>query len=437
MVPASRQERLRQRLLARPPSASAAPKRPKLEETGTPAPEEAEASEFLAAVKRRLMEWGQEEQYHRLVVALSGPMDVKLVVQLLQGHEDLLTVFRRRFAPATWCQGLADSVKEDVFGAGGWAWGSPMRGGLWDILLTFSSFLFHHPGVAKGCRRPQALTEPFQPLQATWGKEDGPFMAPPVDSQDSPDDLPRPPAFPPGQHDADEEELLHEAAIAAAIQHGPQACIRQLVHLLGRHTESTAAFPPSLQRFASQVSRSAREKAPELVILRGLPGIGKSAYALETLRSMRPFEAEEEALAQMVHICAQEEFLKAYRGEEAQLEKALQRNELRALLAMEAQIDPVFIDCPNLRLWEMKPYLLLAERLGYEVHVVEPWEICTKHSDLGFLSSVHRTAARRERRTMLSPRQLQGFLKAFEALPTDEPLEAIRRAPSGAGQFVR
>ncbi|CAK9018537.1 unnamed protein product [Durusdinium trenchii] len=379
MVPASRQERLRQRLLARPPSASAAPKRPKLEETGTPAPEEAEASEFLAAVKRRLMEWGQEEQYHRLVVALSGPMDVKLVVQLLQGHEDLLTVFRRRFAPATWCQGLADSVKE----------------------------------------------------------EDGPFMAPPVDSQDSPDDLPRPPAFPPGQHDADEEELLHEAAIAAAIQHGPQACIRQLVHLLGRHTESTAAFPPSLQRFASQVSRSAREKAPELVILRGLPGIGKSAYALETLRSMRPFEAEEEALAQMVHICAQEEFLKAYRGEEAQLEKALQRNELRALLAMEAQIDPVFIDCPNLRLWEMKPYLLLAERLGYEVHVVEPWEICTKHSDLGFLSSVHRTAARRERRTMLSPRQLQGFLKAFEALPTDEPLEAIRRAPSGAGQFVR
>ena len=27
----------------------------------------------------------------------------------------------------------------------------------------------------------------------------------------------------------------------------------------------------------------------------------------------------------------------------------------------------------------MKPYLLLAERLGYEVHVVEPWEICTKH----------------------------------------------------------
>ena len=107
-------------------------------------------------------------------------------MQLLQGHEDLLTVFRRRFAPATWCQGLADSVKEDVFGAGGWAWGSPMRGGLWDILLTFSSFLFHHPGVAKGCRRPQALTEPFQPLQATWGKEDGPFMAPPVDSQDSP-----------------------------------------------------------------------------------------------------------------------------------------------------------------------------------------------------------------------------------------------------------
>ena len=30
---------------------------------------------------------------------------------------------------------------------------------------------------------------------------------------------------------------------------------------------------------------------------------------------------------------------------------------------------------------EMKPYVLLAERLGYVIHVVEPWEICAKPLD--------------------------------------------------------
>ena len=106
----------------------------------------------------------------------------------------------------------------------------------------------------------------------------------------------------------------------------------------------------------------------------------------------------------------------------------------RALLVMEAGIHPVFIepwqeglaratqslsaaavclwaqDSSNLRLWEMRPYLgssdasglslqppyrcpemrtllglpryvLLAERLGYVVNVVEPWEICAKWPD--------------------------------------------------------
>lgn len=30
----------------------------------------------------------------------------------------------------------------------------------------------------------------------------------------------------------------------------------------------------------------------------------------------------------------------------------------------------------------MKPYVLLAERLGYVVNVVEPWEICAKQLGL-------------------------------------------------------
>lgn len=60
------------------------------------------------------------------------------------------------------------------------------------------------------------------------------------------------------------------------------------------------------------------------------------------LRSVKDVE-----VARWSHICAVDDFLRAG----APLQRAQRLNELRALLAMEAGIHPVFIDCPNLELW--------------------------------------------------------------------------------------
>lgn len=61
-------------------------------------------------------------------------------------------------------------------------------------------------------------------------------------------------------------------------------------------------------------------------------------------------------------------------------------------------IHPLYLcglDCPNLQLWEMKPYLLLAEQLGYVTTVVEPTEININSVNLDFLAKINDTAARR------------------------------------------
>ncbi|CAE7240911.1 KCNH6 [Symbiodinium sp. CCMP2456] len=135
---------------------------------------------------------------------------------------------------------------------------------------------------------------------------------------------------------------------------------------------------------------------------------------------MRALDRGEEQSARLTHVCSVDDFLESFRGEPFKLEAAHRRNEARALLVMEAGIHPVFIDSSNLRLWEMRPYVLLAERLGYVVHVVEPWEICAKYRDLSFLAVMLDTAERRQRGRVLPRQALLALLKAFETLPDSE-----------------
>ncbi|CAE7703801.1 N4bp2l1 [Symbiodinium pilosum] len=204
------------------------------------------------------------------------------------------------------------------------------------------------------------------------------------------DEMPRPPRFAPGERrppprigDDSDEEQVDEAAVAAAASQGPAACAVELARLVfsrGRKAGDQTAQRVATQRYAEKVS--SRPRFPrELYILRGLPGIGKTEYAMERLLEMRPLDRGEEQAARFTHVCCVDDFLETFRGQSFKLEAAHRRNEARALLAMEAGIHPVFIDSSNLRLWEMRPYLLLAERLGYVVHFVEPWEICAKRLD--------------------------------------------------------
>merc|ERR1712008_376609 len=125
--------------------------------------------------------------------------------------------------------------------------------------------------------------------------------------------------------------------------------------------------------------------------------------AVQQLRDYVEVEPEEDLAAKLTHICAADDFFEQFKGDDAvykfeasKLESFHCRNEKRVRLAMEAGVHPLYVDCANVRLWEMRPYVLLAERLGYVVTVIQPQDICEKWDDVSFLVSANDTADRRK-----------------------------------------
>merc|ERR1712232_1394727 len=126
-----------------------------------------------------------------------------------------------------------------------------------------------------------------------------------------------------------------------------------------------------------------------------------------------------------------------YKFEARKLETQQLRNQARVRLAMEAGIHPLFIDEPNMRLWEMRPYVALADRLGYVTTIVEPADISEKWDDVDFLAGANDTLERREEGRVVSRGMLAGLLDAFEPLSTQgDPLHAVRSSKQGGAPAI-
>jgi len=399
--------------------------------------EEVSASTFLSAVKMRLTEWGKVDQYHEFILALSGQVDAKAAVRILRGHDDLLRVFKRKFAP----QADLNAIKSELQEEDG------------DVPHPPS----HPPHVGRvkqelgsGTRKP-ALARvkaelgadgPRPPQKGTHGvKEELGRM---VKGELKPEDMPRPPRYDPNAPrktvtigDESDDDFGDEASIAAAVKKGKEECIAQLAKTLFRRERSShEGARPRLAtvRYATKVT--SRPRFPrELFILRGLPGTGKTEYALQQLRDYVEVEPEEELAAKLTHVCAADDFFEQFKGDDAiykfeagKLESFHCRNEMRVRLAMEAGVHPLYVDCANLRLWEMRPYVVLAERLGYVVTIIQPQDICEKWDDAVFLASANDTADRRKSGRAVQKASLVSMLKAFEPLDLDDPLKTIKEA---------
>lgn len=437
--------------------------------------EEVSASAFLASVKTRLTEWGKEDLYHEFVLALSYDVDVKAVVRILRGHDDLLWAFRRKFAPK------ADlyAIKAEVEDEGVDSEGRDSSGGVGGPKPPA------RPPASRLVKQEISSQTPFTPggagaraaaaARGTGGDGPRPPPGPPtrgvkrelvkselVKKEGGREIAPRPPKFAPGakrgtvtigddSDEEEEEEVLNEASISAAVKKGREECIAQLAKLIFRKERAThdaARHRLATVRYATQ--RSAVPRFPrELFILRGPPGIGKTDYAMQHLLDYAQYEPEDELAARLTHVCAADDFFEKFKGEGAsykvepgKIESNHHKNEMRVRFAMEAGIHPVYVDCPNVRIWEMKPYLELAERLGYVPTIVEPQEISDKHDDLEFLATSTDTLDRRQRGKVVSKGIIAAFLEAFEPLEDSvaddgaldaDPLERIRGA-NRAGQ---
>ncbi|XP_075598172.1 NEDD4-binding protein 2-like 1 isoform X3 [Balearica regulorum gibbericeps] len=101
-----------------------------------------------------------------------------------------------------------------------------------------------------------------------------------------------------------------------------------------------------------------------LVLLRGLPGAGKSTLARQLKRDYPG----------AVVLSTDDFFIEngVYMFEPDFLEDAHKWNQKRARKAMKNGKSPVIIDNTNIHAWEMKPYVMMARENRYEVIFQEP-----------------------------------------------------------------
>ncbi|KAM6150123.1 NEDD4-binding protein 2 [Erethizon dorsatum] len=132
-----------------------------------------------------------------------------------------------------------------------------------------------------------------------------------------------------------------------------------------RNQEGASAF----QIQEAPVSQVVRKKTTSyvglvLVLLRGLPGSGKSFLA-RTLQEDNP-SGVILSTDDYFYINGQYQFDVKYLGE------AHEWNHNRAKEAFEKKISPIIIDNTNLQAWEMKPYVALSQKHKYKVLFREP-----------------------------------------------------------------
>lgn len=110
-----------------------------------------------------------------------------------------------------------------------------------------------------------------------------------------------------------------------------------------------------------------------LILMRGLPGSGKSYRAKEFTKDSG------------IVLSTDEYFMKngRYDFKPSKLADAHIWNQNRAKRSMEKMVTPVVIDNTNLEMWQMKPYVSLARKAKYQVDICEmDTEWCFKPSEL-------------------------------------------------------
>lgn len=112
-----------------------------------------------------------------------------------------------------------------------------------------------------------------------------------------------------------------------------------------------------------RAARGKRRRGKRLILLRGLPGSGKTTLA----KSLVGVDGE---------ICCTDDFFVVdgqYLFDRGKLPENHEKNRRKARAAMIAGKSPVIIDNTNISSWTMKPYVVMAvKEFNYSVEILEP-----------------------------------------------------------------
>lgn len=107
-----------------------------------------------------------------------------------------------------------------------------------------------------------------------------------------------------------------------------------------------------------------------LVMMRGVPGCGKSYLAKRILECTIGFDNNYH-----LHVLSADDYFSqngVYQYDSSKISEAHDWSHNRAFQAMSRGFSPVIIDNTNTQMWEMKPYAMMATDYGYIIEILEP-----------------------------------------------------------------
>lgn len=113
--------------------------------------------------------------------------------------------------------------------------------------------------------------------------------------------------------------------------------------------------------FSEYVQKMENANPLRLILMRGLPGSGKSYKA--------------KILSQGGVVFSTDDFFYkdgVYQFDPSKIKEYHEENQKRTEEAMKQQISPIVVDNTNTTAWEMKNYVYLADKYGYEVSMEKP-----------------------------------------------------------------
>ena len=190
----------------------------------------------------------------------------------------------------------------------------------------------------------------------------------------------------------------------------PLNVLMPYANLFSSHKQySFKQYNPNYNKIPSQNTNKARHSLKDeikrliiagtdkiLVLLRGLPGSGKSMLAENLLNGSR----------NGVILSADQYFIdkrdRIYKFDPFLLPLAHEATQKNAQSCISKGVSPIIIDNTNLESWEMKPYVIMAHKAGYKIFLLEPetpWKMNIKE-----LSKKNKHGVPREKIQMMATR---------------------------------